>query len=67
MGFLGLEYVGLAYYTSTDTEVSILMHGSKAYDIGHVDVSSCIPTVSAVCNATTVKVKGWELTLIYPF
>ena len=55
---IGLEYVGLAYYTSTDTEVYILMHRSKAYDMGYVDVSSCIPTNSAVCDATTTKLKA---------
>ena len=54
---VSLEYVGLAYHISTDTEVYVLMHRSEAYDIGYVDVSSCIPTNSVVCDATTTKVK----------
>jgi len=55
---IDLEYVGLGYYISTDTEVYILMHRSEAYYIGYINVSSCIPTRSALCDATTAKVKA---------
>jgi len=58
MDILGLGYLGLGYYISTDTKVYILMYGSEAYNIGYVDVSSCVPTRSAVCDATTTKVKA---------
>ena len=55
---ISLEYVGLAYYISTDTGVYILMYRSEAYDMGLVDVSSCIPIKPTVCDTNTTKVKA---------
>ena len=67
MDIFGLEYFDLGYYISTDTEVYILMHGSEAYDMGRDNISSCIPTKSAVCAEITAKVEASIRTPMYPF
>jgi len=67
MDIVGLEYVGLAYFISTDTEVCILTHRSEAYDMGHDNVRSCILTKHAVCDETSAKVKVSTHASICPF
>jgi len=43
------------------------MYRFEAYDMSYVDVSSCVPTKSTVCDATTTKVKASILTSTHPF